>query len=79
MTLAAIGAEGQAKIASAEVVVARGFAGQVQAKYLRAAGVGKVVGGDLEIVDVRFDDLDPAVRELALGAHAAVMAIKNVL
>ena len=79
MRLGAIGAEGQAKLRAARVVVARGFAGWVEARYLRAAGVEAVTVGDGEAVDARFDDLDPAAREVALGAHAAVLAIKQIL
>jgi hypothetical protein len=74
-----VGAEGQAKIAAAKVSCASGFAGWVEARYLRAAGVGEVAPGTVEARDARFDDLDPAAREVALGAHAAVAALREIL
>ena len=77
--LAEIGAAGQAKIAEASITVGRGFAGWVEARYLRAAGVGDVRDGAEELVDARFDGLDPAARDVALGAHAAVVAIQAVV
>jgi len=76
--LAEIGAAGQEKLAAAEVAVASGFAGWIEARYLAAAGVGRTrEGGDAR--DARFDDLDPAAREVALGAHAAARAILEIV
>jgi molybdopterin/thiamine biosynthesis adenylyltransferase len=77
--LAEIGAAGQEKIAAAEVVVARGFAGSIEARYLAAAGVGKIAQGDYELADSRFDELDPAAREIALGARAAARALLEIV
>ena len=77
--LAKIGLAGQAKIAAAEVTVARGFAGFVEARYLRAAGVSAVHQGSHDCVDPRFGALDPAARDVALGAHAAVLALIKIV
>ena len=77
--LAEIGAAGQEKIAAAEVVAARGLAGDIEARYLAAAGVGRVVRGTHELADARFDDLDPAAREIALGARAAARALLQIV
>jgi len=79
MKLKEVGPDGQAKIATAEVMVAAGFAGSVEAKYLAAAGVRKIEISSQTLADPRFDSLDPAAREVALGAHAAIVAIKNIV
>ena len=78
MRLAEIGAAGQEKLAAADVAVARGFAGWVAARYLEGAGV-RTHAGDFDAADTRFDDLDPAAREVALGAHAAAVAILAIV
>jgi molybdopterin/thiamine biosynthesis adenylyltransferase len=80
--LAAIGEAGQEKLGAAEVVVPSGFAGTIAARYLRGAGVGSVrEGGEgaLTLDDARFAELDPAAREVALGAHAAARAILEIV
>lgn len=77
--LAQIGLAGQVKIAAAEVTAARGFAGFVEARYLAAAGVSSVRQGSHDCVDPRFDGLDPAARDIALGAHAAVLALMKIV
>jgi hypothetical protein len=77
--LAQIGLAGQAKIAAAEVTVARGFAGFIEARYLAAAGVSSVGEGSHDCSDSRFDALDPAARDVALGAHAAVLALMKIV
>ena len=73
-----IGREAQAKLEAAEVIAPRGFAGSIEAKYLAGAGV-RVREGDVSIADARFDDMHPAARDVALGAHAAVRAIFDVI
>jgi hypothetical protein len=77
--LAEIGARGQARIAAAEVTTSRGFVGWVEARYLVAAGVACASQGDQVAADPRFDSLDPAARDVALGAHAAVVALKKII
>ena len=79
MRLPEIGAAGQEKIAAAEVVVGGGFAGSIEARYLAAAGVGKIVRSASELADARFDDMDPAARDVALGAHAAARALLEIV
>jgi hypothetical protein len=79
MKLAEIGEAGQVKIARGEVTVARGFSGWIASRYLAAAGVAKIRESEIEAADPRFDTLDPAARDVALGAHAAVVAIKKLI
>ena len=75
-----IGAAGQAKLEAATAEVGHGFAGWVAARYLRAAGVRAiVVGVGPGREDARFDALDPAARDFAVGAHDAIIAIKQIL
>ena len=74
-----IGAAGQERIAAAEVAAGRGFAGSIEARYLVAAGVGRVTVGEHELADPRFDELDPAAREIALGACAAARALLEIV
>jgi hypothetical protein len=73
-----IGRDGQKKLEAAEIAVARGFAGEIEARYLTAAGT-RVREGDASIEDARFDGMHPAARDVALGAHAAVRAIMNIV
>ena len=78
--LAEIGAAGQAKIAAATASVGRGFSSWVARRYLSAAGVASVVERDAdEPRDARFDDLDPAARDVALGAHAATRILLEIV
>ena len=74
-----IGRDGQEKLEAAMAVVPRGFAGSIAARYLSGAGVGHVREGDVSIDDARFADLDPAARDVALGAHAAATAIMKII
>jgi len=67
---------GQEKISSARVIAAS----EMEARYLAAAGarverVAHVARGE----DRAFDDLDPAARAVAHGAHAAGVALKKIL
>lgn len=78
MRLAEIGAVGQEKIARARVVAAKDASGEIERRYLVAAGVASVEMGTHENVDARFDALDPAAREVALGAHAAIVDLKKI-
>jgi hypothetical protein len=74
-----VGIAGQAKIGAADVTVGRGFSGWIEARYLGAAGVGAIHEGSHEHADERFCELDPAARDVALGAHAAVCALQKIL
>lgn len=57
-----IGEAGQARIAAGTAVVAsRGFAGDVEARYLAGAGVGALVVADADIA-AAARDVDPRVR-----------------
>jgi hypothetical protein len=77
--LAEIGATGQEKLGRGDVAVPRGFAGWVARRYLEAGGVGRVREGDFDARDARFDDLDPAARDVALGAHHAAVAMMEIV
>ena len=73
-----IGRDGQKKLESAEIAVAPGFAGEIEARYLVGAGV-RVRVGEGSVEDARFSDMHPAARDVALGARAACVAIMNVI
>ena len=73
-----IGREGQKKLEAAEIVVARGAAGEIEALYLARAGA-RVREGDPSIEDARWSEMHPAARDVALGARAACVAIMNVV
>ncbi|HEX4516654.1 MAG TPA: hypothetical protein VGH87_23535 [Polyangiaceae bacterium] len=73
-----IGRDGQERLEAAEIVVARGDAGEIEARYLAAAGA-RVREGDVSIEDARFADMHAAARDVALGARAACVAIMNVV
>lgn len=73
-----IGRDGQKKLEAAEIVVARGLAGEIEARYLALAGA-RVREGDVSIDDARFSDMHPAARDVALGARAACVAIMSVV
>jgi hypothetical protein len=69
-----VGAAGQEKISSAHAIASC----EIEARYLAAAGVHvELIARDDH--DARFDGLDPAARDVALGAHAAVVALKKIL
>ncbi|HEY2368328.1 MAG TPA: hypothetical protein VGH87_18145 [Polyangiaceae bacterium] len=81
-----IGRDGQKKLEAAEIVVARGLAGEIEARYLAGAGVRVREGeasppesDETSIDDARFSDMHPAARDVALGARAACVAIMNVV
>ncbi len=76
--LARIGEAGQAKLEAATARVPSGAAGEIASRYLLAAGFAKVDVGGAPLADARFDDLDPAARDFALGAHAAALKILEV-
>jgi hypothetical protein len=73
-----IGREGQTKLEAAEIVVARGPAGEIESRYLIAAGA-RVRETDVSIEDARFADMHAAARDVAIGARAACVAIMNVV
>jgi hypothetical protein len=73
-----IGRDGQKKLEAAEIVVARGAAGEIEARYLVAAGA-RVRDGEVSIADDRFADMHPEAREFAVGARAACVAIMSVV
>ena len=80
--LAEIGVDGQARLAGAEVsVVSPGLAGDIEARYLTRAGVGTVrVDGDRTREPfLSFGILDPAARDFAQGAHAALRAVGAIV
>lgn len=74
-----IGREGQKKLEAAEMIVARGDAGEIEARYLAAAGARVREGGDVAIDDERFADMHPAARAVALGARAACVEIMKIV
>ena len=73
-----IGREAQKNVEAAEIVVPCGAAGEIEARYLVAAGA-RVRVDDVSIDDARFSDMHPAARDVALGARAACVAIMNVV
>lgn len=79
--LAEVGEVGQAKLSTAQVALqTSGFAQKVEAAYLRAAGVGIVESGqptklDAPSLGIRHD----AAREVATGAYAALLAMREAL
>ena len=60
------------------MVVGSGPSGEVARRYLEAAGVEEVLVANDDILDTRFDDLAPAARDMALGAHAAAMLLLKI-
>ena len=84
--LAEVGEAGQARIAQASIAVrGQGARGDIEATYLRAAGVGHVaIANTIEHADV--DDsplaslsLDPSAGDVAIGAWRALDALRRVL
>jgi hypothetical protein len=73
-----IGREGQKKLEASEIVVARGAAGEIEARYLVGAGA-RVREGDASIDDARFAEMHPAARDVALGARAACVEIMKIV
>lgn len=73
-----LGREAQKKLEAAEIVVPRGAAGEIEARYLAGAGV-RVREGDVSIEDARFSDMHPHARDVALGARAACVEIMKIV
>ena len=77
--LAEVGEKGQAKLASATAVVHEtGLAGIVEERYLVGAGIERVVH-EQEEAELPFEVAHPAAQEVALGAHAALVSIREIL
>ena len=77
-----IGETGQARLAAATVSArTEGFARSIETAYLRAAGVGRIEEDDTgEVVEVAALGIrDPAAREVAEGALAALVTMRKVL
>jgi hypothetical protein len=83
--LAEVGDLGQGRLGAALVRLAgKGTEAAVEARYLRGAGVGieEVARDAVHVPPARpaaFETLHPAAREVALGAYAALDAIRAVL
>ncbi len=80
--LAEIGAAGQTRLAESEVKLSRtGVAGDVEERYLLAAGVGQVVGSESASAPApsTFGIEDCAALDVAQGAHAALIAIRAIV
>jgi hypothetical protein len=79
--LAEVGEAGQLRLAAAPIALAtHGEAARVERLYLEAAGAVVREGTDsLDAADrLPFDVRDPAAREIALGAHAALASLRRV-
>lgn len=81
--LAEVGEAGQARLEAALVpCIMHGFAAKVERTYLERSGVG-VSDGPEPDEDAAQPEwlaaLDPAAREVAGGAHAALTAIRAIL
>jgi hypothetical protein len=80
--LAEVGEAGQAKLSRAAVrVPASGLAAAVEARYLTGAGVA-VVGDETAVAEPApawLGSLAPSAREVALGAHAALVTVRALL
>lgn len=77
-----IGEAGQLRLlGSVHAVRGAGLAAEVEARYARAAGFGRVDAGcgapDPEPAWIR--ELHPGAREVALGAHRALSAIRGTV
>ncbi len=73
-----IGEAAQTKLDAATARVRQtGLARWVEDRYLRGAGVEKMI--DESRADERFDDLDPAARDVARGAASALDTIREIL
>ena len=80
--LAEIGAEGQERLAQAEVsVTSPGIGGEIEALYLLAAGLRNVrLDGARDSGPFSsFGVVDPAARDFARGAHAALRAVREIV
>ena len=79
--LADVGEAGQAKLAAARVALrTEGFARTIEERYLRAAGVGVAEAeSQLPKLAVDLGLRHTAAREVAEGAYAALVAMREVL
>lgn len=80
--LTEIGEEGQARLERARVrPCGDGFSGTIEARYLRAAGIGvdeeagEGFGADVSALELR----DPSAREVGEGALRALVAMRAIL
>jgi hypothetical protein len=80
--LVEVGDAGQARLAAATVVLrSRGDeARAIERRYLEGAGAGRVVvcAEDAGEHVLPFEVRDPAAREIARGAHAALASLREV-
>ncbi len=73
-----IGEPAQKKLSAATARVRQsGLARWVEERYLAGAGVGHIVVDPRG--DAQFGDLDPAARDVALGAASALETIREIL
>jgi hypothetical protein len=74
-----IGEAAQATLSAATARVRHsGVARWVEERYLRGAGIAVLAADPREEIE-RFADLDPAAREVALGASSALETIREIL
>ncbi len=75
--LVEVGEAGQARLAGTSLALAtRGEAARVERRYLEAAGAS-VDGEASEVHVLPFEIADPAARDVATGAHAALVALRR--
>ena len=77
-----VGVAGQARLAAAEVPLGtRGVAAELERRYLEGAGA-RIAGDALAPAPtphaLPFEVEDPAARDVALGAHAALATLRRV-
>jgi hypothetical protein len=76
-----IGRAGQARLEAAEIALrTRGEAAWIERSYLEAAGAGRVAPMEDGAAEhaLPFEVRDPAAREIARGAHAALASLRRV-
>ncbi len=79
--LADVGEAGQARLEAASLALTtRGEAARVERRYLEAAGATLGGGPDdaAPTPALPFEIHDPAAREVAAGAHAALVTLRRV-
>ncbi|MCL2723003.1 MAG: hypothetical protein FWD69_01060 [Polyangiaceae bacterium] len=81
-----IGEEGQVRLGAAAVVLGgQGFVREIEATYLRLAGVGRVASCNLKVACVRELDVaslgidHAAAREVAEGSLRALIAMRHIV
>lgn len=76
-----IGLEAHARLREAEACVrSTGFAGVIEEKYLSGAGIRALSSEARELGSAEaFRDLDPAAREVAVGAMRALETVRGLL